>query len=170
MDVIDCDGRVVLGTVYAGVDSLASALVDRARRIPSAMQYPYAAVRAVLTCRPSRYDLVVDGVRHRADAYTVVVANSGYYGSGMHVAPAAVADDGMLDVVVVRAASKLALVRSLPRLYDGSHVELDAVSVLRGREVSLRSDRPVTAYGDGEPLAPLPVTASVRPGRLNVLA
>ena len=99
-----------------------------------------------------------------------MVANSGYYGAGMRIAPDAVVDDGLLDVVVVRAASRLRLVRALPRLYDGSHVDLDEVLVLRGREVTLASDERVTAYGDGERLVPLPLTASVRPAALTVLA
>lgn len=169
VDVIDVGGRVVVGSVYAGVDSLASELVDRAHRLPRSVQYPYAAVRSVLGFRPSSYDVVVDGEAHRFDAFTVVVANSGYYGSGMHVAPGAVIDDGVLDVVVIRAASKLRLVRALPRLYDGSHVALEEVVVLRGRSVSVRAANPTLAYGDGEQLGPLPVTAEVVPKALAVL-
>lgn len=170
VDVIDVGGRVVVGSVYAGVDSLASELVDRAHRLPRPVQYPYAAVRSVLGFRPSSYDVVVDGEAHRFDAFTVVVANSGYYGSGMHVAPSAVLDDGLLDVVVIRAASKLRLVRALPKLYDGSHVALEEVVVLRGRSVSVRAANPTLAYGDGEQLGPLPVTAEVVPKALAVLA
>ncbi len=170
VDVIDVDGRVVVGSVYAGVDSLASELVDRAHRLPRSLQYPYAAVRSIVEFRPSTYDVVVDGEAHRFEAYTVVVANSGYYGSGMHIAPDAVLDDGTLDVVVIRAASKLSLLRSMPKLYDGTHVELEEVVVLRGREVSVSASNPVLAYGDGEQLGPLPVHASVRPSALQVLA
>jgi diacylglycerol kinase (ATP) len=170
VDVVDAGRKVVLGSVYAGVDSLASELVDGARRLPTAVQYPYAAVRAVLSFTPTEFTVDVDGEVLHEEAYTVVVANSGYYGSGMHIAPGAVLDDGLLDVVIVRAASKLRLVRSMPRLYAGTHVDLDGVVVRRGREVRLSSLRPVTAYGDGERLSPLPLTVSVRPRALSVLA
>ena len=170
VDLIDVGGRAVVGSVYAGVDSLASRIVDRAHRWPRRLQYPYAAVRSVVECHPSTYDLVVDGESHRFEAFTVVVASSGYYGSGMHIAPAAVLDDGLLDVVVIRAASRLRLVRSLPRLYAGTHVDLDEVVVLRGRSVAVRASRPTPAYGDGEPLGELALTAKVRPGALQVLA
>jgi diacylglycerol kinase (ATP) len=170
VDVIDVGGRVVVGSVYAGVDSLASELVDRARRLPRSVQYPYAAVRSIIEFKPTTYDVVVDGLARRFHAFTVVVANSGYYGSGMHIAPDAVLDDGMLDVVVIRAASKLQLIRSMPKLYDGTHVGLDEVVVLRGREFRIAATEPVLAYGDGEQLGPLPVTASVLPAALRVLA
>lgn len=170
VDVIDVDGRTVVGSVYAGVDSLASELVDRAHRLPRSLQYPYAAVRSIVQFRPSSYDVVVDGRSHRFDAFTVVVANSGYYGSGMHIAPDAAPDDGVLDIVVIRASSKLRLIRSMPKLYDGTHVELPEVVVLRGRKVSVSAADPVQAYGDGERLEPLPFRATVRPAALRVLA
>lgn len=170
VDVIDVGRQVVVGSVYAGVDSLASALVDRAQRLPRPLQYPYAAVRSILESEPTTYDVVVDGAPHRFRAFTVVVANSGYYGSGMHIAPGARLDDGLLDVVVVAAASKPRLVASLPRLYAGTHVDLDEVTVLRGRAVTLTAAvDPLMAYGDGEPLGPLPLEARVRPGALQVL-
>ena len=170
VDAVEAAGRLVLGSVYAGVDSDASAVVDRSHRLPRSLQYPYAALRAVARYTPTCFTVTVDGERHDERAATVVVANSAYYGAGMRIAPDAVVDDGLLDVVVVRAASRLRLVRALPRLYDGSHVDLDEVLVLRGREVTLASDERVTAYGDGERLVPLPLTATVRPAALTVLA
>ncbi len=170
VDVIDAGRRLVFGSVYAGVDSLASEIVERVRRLPVSTQYAYAAVRALLGFSPTRYTIEVDGTTYDEDAYTVVVANSAYYGNGMRIAPAASLTDGLLDVVVVRAASKLRLLRCMPKLYDGSHVDLDEVRVLTGRQVRLSSAAPVTAYGDGERLAPLPVEARVLPGALQVLA
>jgi diacylglycerol kinase (ATP) len=169
VDAVRVDGRVVLGSLYAGVDSLASEIVDRARRLPSAVQYPYAAVRALLTFRPVDVTVTVDGVDHRQHAYSVVVANSGYYGKGMHIAPAADVRDGLLDVVVLPAGSRVGMVRRLPRVYEGTHTELPGVTVLRGREVRVEADGDVVAYGDGERLCPLPCTATVAPGALNVL-
>ena len=169
VDVVEVAGRTVLGGVYAGVDSLASEIVDRSQRLPRSVQYPYAAVRSLLAFTPACFTVEVGGERLEQAAYTVVVANSGYYGAGMHVAPGASVTDGLLDVVVVRAASRLRLVRSMPRLYAGTHVDLDEVTVLRGTEVRVSASRPLTAYGDGERLAPLPLVARVRPAALAVL-
>lgn len=170
VDVIEAGRRVVLGSVYAGVDSLASEIVERVRRLPVSTQYAYAGVRALLGFSPTEYTIEVDGRRFKEEAFTVVVANSAYYGNGMKIAPAASLTDGVLDVIVIRAASKLRLIRSMPKLYDGSHVELDDVLVLTGRDIGLSSAAPVTAYGDGERLAPLPARARVVPGALRVLA
>jgi diacylglycerol kinase family enzyme len=113
---------------------------------------------------------------HQHTAATVVVANSAFYGKGMRIAPDARLDDGLLDVVVIAAASRRALVRSLPTVYDGRHVDLDEVIVLRGRRVELSADAgPVPVGGDGEPIGVLPgpeapAVAEVLPGALTVLA
>jgi diacylglycerol kinase family enzyme len=128
LDVIDADGQIVLGSMYAGVDSMASELVDKARRLPSAVQYPYAAVRALLTYKPATFTVTVDGHRHEQRAYNVVVANSAYYGKGMKIAPAADVRDGILEVIVLPASSRWSMVRRLPKVYEGKHIEMAGVS------------------------------------------
>ena len=169
--------RVVAGSVYAGVDARAGELVDRAHWLPRRTQYPYAALRALATYSPARFSVSVDGDEHSYDAANVVVANSAYYGSGMKIAPAAEVDDGLLDVVVIEAASRVALMRSLPKVYDGGHVDLAEVTVLTGRRIELRADasRPVPLGGDGEPLGSVPplggepAVVEVQPGALAVI-
>ena len=178
VDLVALGDRLLAGSVYAGVDARAAALVDRLHRLPPRVQYPYAAVRSLATYRSARYRVAVDGEVLEVTAATVVVANSGYYGKGMRIAPGAALDDGLLDVVVIGAASRRDLVRSLPRVYDGGHVALPQVTVLRGRRVELSADAPtpVPAGGDGEPLGELPGigeapwVVEVCPGAVPVLA
>lgn len=159
VDLLCHDGaRLVAGSVYAGVDAAANEVVDRAHWLPRRFQYPYAALRSLATYRPGHYAVDVDGTVHEFHAATVVIANSAYYGKGMRIAPSAVVDDGLLDVVVVGAASRRALVQSLPKVYDGRHVELDGVTVLQGSRVEISADAaaPVPVGGDGEGLGVLP--------------
>ncbi|WP_148615322.1 diacylglycerol kinase family protein [Nocardioides rubriscoriae] len=163
--------RRVAGSVYAGIDARAGEIVDRAHRLPQQLQYPYAAVRAIAGYRPARFRVSVDGEERTYAAANVVVANSGYYGKGMKIAPDARLDDGVLDVVVIEAASRLSLMRSLPKVYDGGHVALPQVTVLRGRRVEVAADarQPVPVGGDGEPLGVLPGLAG-EPAVVEVLA
>ena len=95
----------------------------------------------------------------------MVIANSRYYGKGMAIAPDAAIDDGELDVVVIEAAGRLDLIRSLPKVYDGAHVALDGVKVLRGTRVTVSgsysgTDVAVPVGADGEALGDLPATAA----------
>ena len=141
------------------------------------MQYPYAAVRSLATYTPGRYLVAVDGVEREYSAATVVVANSAYYGKGMKIAPAASVTDGILDVVVIEAASKLELLRSLPTVYDGEHIHRPEVTVMTGRRVEIRGTgrRPIPVGGDGEPLGVLPgptdapAVVEIQPAAVTVL-
>lgn len=162
--------RVVAGSVYAGVDARAAALVHRMRWTPKRLQYPWAAVRSLATYQPGSFAVRVDDASYSFSAATVVVANSAYYGKGMKIAPAAAVDDGLLDVIVIEAASRIDLVRSLPKVYDGGHVALPEVTVLTGRRVELHgSSRGGIAVGaDGEPLGDLP-TLDDSPAVVEVL-
>lgn len=178
VDLIAYGDRLVAGSVYAGVDARAAEIVDNARWVPKIAQYPLAALRALATYTPACYRVTIDGVAREFNGATVVVANSGYYGKGMHIAPAALVDDGLLDIIVIEAASRRGLMRSLPKVYDGGHVALDEVHVFTGTSVTLSatSRRPVPVGGDGEGLGVLPssqsapATVSVRPGALTVIA
>lgn len=170
--------RAVAGSVYAGVDARAAAIVDRSHWLPSRLQYPVAAVRALATYRPADVRLEVDGRISTHQAATVVIANSQYYGKGMKIAPSADLTDGELDVVVIEAASRLDLIRSLPKVYDGSHVGLPGVTVLRGRSVRLSGaylgGGPVPVGADGEALGALPdrgqpLEVTIRPHVLSIL-
>ena len=169
--------RLVAGSVYAGVDARAAEIVDRVTWLPRALQYPYAALRSLATYQPGRYRVAVDGIEHEYAAATVVVANSAYYGKGMKIAPPASVEDGVLDVIVIEAAGRTALMRSLPKVYGGGHVELDEVTVLSGKRVEVRGTaRAAIPLGaDGEPLGHLPALGAapalveVVPGALAVL-
>ncbi|MEU6607271.1 YegS/Rv2252/BmrU family lipid kinase [Streptomyces shenzhenensis] len=162
-------GTVVLGSVYAGVDALANRHANHARLLRGAASYYAGGLRAVTTWRPAAYRVTVDGREHTHRGYTVVAANSAYYGSGRAIAPDARVDDGLLDIVMIREAPRRLFFALMNELSTGAHVNRPEVRVLRGREIRIEADRPVPYGADGEVEATLPVTARVRPGDLAVL-
>ncbi|HJR89421.1 MAG TPA: diacylglycerol kinase family protein [Aeromicrobium sp.] len=168
--------RMVAGSTYFGLDAIAGEYVERLRRLPKGMQYKLAALAAIAGYRSSFFSVRVDGKSLELTGSSVVVANSAYYGSGMKIAPGASVDDGLLDVIAIAAPTRRSLLKSLPKVYDGSHVELPEVHVVRGTRVELTAEPDVPFAGDGEPLgrAPLPgqapVVIEVMPASLTLLA
>lgn len=162
--------RVVVGSAYGGVDSLANAYINRLTWLPGSIAYYLGPLRAIATWRPVSYRVTVDGERHDERGYTVVTANSGYYGYGLHVAPDAAVDDGLLDIVVFRHMPRRRFFAVMRELTEGRHVRRPEIEVLRGREVRVEADREVILGGDGELVGTLPATMRVLPGALRVLA
>ncbi|MFJ4280624.1 diacylglycerol/lipid kinase family protein [Streptomyces massasporeus] len=162
-------GTVVLGSVYAGVDALANLHANRSRLLRGSASYYAGALRAISTWRPVGYRITVDGQEHTCTGYTVVAANSSYYGSARRIAPEARLDDGLLDVVMIRDAPRRLFFALMKELDTGAHVHRPQVQVLRGREIRIEADRELPYGADGEIEAALPVTARVLPGALRVL-
>lgn len=169
VDVIDANGTVVLGSVYAGIDSVANRYANRSRFVPRRIVYELGALRAVIPWRPVTFDVTVDGQPHRFRGYNVVAANSGYYGNGLHIAPDAHPDDGVLDLVAIEHMPKRRFAKVMKEVAAGTHVDRPEITVLRGTSIEIHADTPLPAYGDGEPLVDLPISMNVRPAALRVL-
>jgi len=70
----------------------------------------------------------------------VVLANGRYFGGGMLVSPLSSLEDGILDLVVIGAKSRLKSILSFGRIYNGSHVSLPFVSLHKGQSFQLEAE------------------------------
>lgn len=180
IDLGAAGGRYFAGVAGLGFDSEVNRYANTIRRLPGGLVYVWAVLRMLRGFRPPRLDIEFEGGGQRAGAppfagpvMFVALANSPRYGGGMRIAPEARLDDGLLDCVVVRAISRVALLRVFPGVFRGAHVRHPAVTVVRAPAATLRLDRPLTSYGDGEPLVEVgerAVRFAVLPGALRVMA
>lgn len=164
-------GRAFVGIASAGFDSEANRIANEAPSWLGGLVYAYGALRALLSWRPARFEveLDADGERHAFVGYSIAAANSRAYGGGMHLAPQARLDDGLLEVVAIERVSKLRFLANLPRVFKGTHVELPSVEVLRAAEARFFADRPFTMYADGDPIGELPVTVRALAGAVAMI-
>ena len=170
IDLAIVGDRSYLGILSAGLDSDANELANSTPLKLGTAVYAYAALRALARWKPARWTVTIDGERREFSGYSVAVANSGVFGSGMFLVPDAELDDGMLDVVLSEDIPKRRYLANLPKVFKGTHVEEPGLHILRGRSISFEADRPFTAFADGDPIAELPATVTVAPGTLRVLA
>ena len=170
VDLAEVGGRTYLGILSAGLDSDAQDVANATRLRLGALVYAYGALRALSAWRTARWTVSLDGETRSFDGYSVAVANSGVFGSGMHLVPDAELDDGMLDVVLSEDIPKRRYLANVPKVFKGTHVGEPGLHILRARSVTFEADRPFTAYADGDPIAELPATVRVVSGTLRVLA
>jgi YegS/Rv2252/BmrU family lipid kinase len=170
LDLGEANGKPFAGIASVGFDSEANRLANEARLITGNLVYLYAALRALAAWRPVRFSVTLDGSEREFDGYTVVAANSRFYGGGMRVAPDAKLTDGLLEVIFVGDTSKFRFLANLPKVFSGKHVDLDGIETHRAREVEIRASRPFDVYADGDVLTTLPATVQVIPGGMRVIA
>ncbi|MFB9903480.1 diacylglycerol kinase family protein [Allokutzneria oryzae] len=172
-------GRIDLGRVEggawfatvlcAGFDSAVNERANRMRWPRGPRRYDLAILAELVHLRARPLVVETDRERLELDAALVAVGNTRCYGGGIPVCPGADAGDGLFDLTVVTAASRALLLRMLPRLRSGAHVELPEVRTLRARWVRLGGGTGWVAYADGELQAELPLTVTSVPGALRVL-
>ena len=169
IDVASVDGRPYLGIASFGFDSDANRIANDSKVVRGNLVYVYAALRALASWKPARFSVTVDGELREFTGHSVAIGNSRAYGGGMFIAPDAELDDGLLDVVMLGSTSKLHLLRSLPKVFKGTHVADPSVEVRRGAVVEVAADRPFDIYADGDPIGALPATARVDARCLRVI-
>ncbi len=139
---------------------------------PGMARYLVALVRELRQFTPIPFSITLDSPAGREvieqEAMLVAVGNTGRYGAGMRICPAADPGDGLLDVVILGAISKREFLRTFPRVYRGAHIGHRAVISRRVTRVELSAPE-VVAYADGERIGPLPLTCEIVPGALRVI-
>jgi len=170
VDLAEAGGMTYLGILSAGIDSDVSRIALETRLKLGTFVYTYGVLRAIVSWRTASWKIALDGEESTFDGYSVAVCNSGVFGGGMFLAPDARLDDGLLDVVLISAQSKVRYMRGLPRVFRGTHLQDPAARLVQCREVTFEAERPFTAYADGDPIADLPVTVRALPGSLRVVA
>ncbi|MEU3775005.1 diacylglycerol kinase [Streptomyces sp. NPDC032472] len=167
-------GRVGDGTWYgtvlcSGFDSRVNDRGNRMRLPAGRFKYDLAILAELAAFRPFPYRIGLDdGPPLETEATLVAVGNGTSYGGGMRICADARPDDGLLDVVVVGDCSRATLLKVFPQVYKGTHLTHPKVTVHRAAKVTLEAPG-LTAYADGEPVGPLPVTAECVPAAVRVL-
>ncbi|MEV7542583.1 diacylglycerol kinase [Streptomyces sp. NPDC089915] len=158
------------GTVLcSGFDSRVNDRGNRMRLPPGRFKYDLAILAELAAFRPRPYRITLDdGPVIETEATLVAVGNGTSYGGGMRICADAEPDDGLFDVTVVGDCSRTTLLKVFPQVYRGTHLTHPAVTVHRAAKVVLEAPE-LTAYADGEPLGPLPVTAECVPGALRLI-
>lgn len=80
----------------------------------------------------------------------ISIANGSRYGGGFHVAPAAIVDDGSLDVYAIGKLNSLQRVRWLPVIEKGNHEHLPFVNNFRTNKIVIEAEKIIHAHADGE--------------------
>ena len=96
--------------------------------------------------------------------------NSRYTGGKMMIAPQASTGDGLIEYVRWGPIGRIGLLRNLPTLFDGTHIQHPLASRRGVQRIEFALDKPADVMIDGEVLTLKCERAGVLPGALDVLA
>jgi len=151
-----------------GFPAVVNAASHRIQRLRGAAVYVAALIRSLPRFRADPVSLAWDGGRFVGRTPVAVIANSPRTGGAFLLAPAALPDDGVLDLVYLTTTRLLPTLVLLPRSFRGTHVSSPRVHTATGTRFEVTAPRGVAAYVDGEFVAAdlEHITVRIAPGAL----
>jgi YegS/Rv2252/BmrU family lipid kinase len=151
IDVGRVNDRYFVNVVGVGFDALASIESLKIQSLLSGL--PLYLLAVLLTLR--RYEVPhitadLDGKKLSMTMTMFCVANGKREGGGFLIAPDAQNDDGIFDICLARGLGRLGILRLLPEVIKGTHVDKEPVTMAKAKRVILDSPDPLPVHADGE--------------------
>ncbi len=160
IDAGDLHGSLFFNVAGVGFDArIADRLAQPGAR-RGLIGYVFATVGELRGYEPGRYSIDevfdVDGKSLVADitdrpALFIALANSRQYGNGAQIAPRALLDDGMMEIVVVEPQSGLSILRQVPAFFRGTLKEGPGLLMRSAASMEISCEHPIHFHVDGEP-------------------
>lgn len=164
--------RYMVNVAGVGLDANICMYCNEAKNKGRAGELAYvkAALKALIGRRSSRGKVVADGKNFfTGRIFSVGFGVGKYSGGGMMQVPDAVADDGLINLMVARKVSKLKFLLLFKQLFKGTIYNVKEVSHKMIRKVSVITRHPDRIEIDGEVVGTTPMTLEVIPQALRVI-
>ena len=171
-DLMDCNGRLGIGVVCAGVDARVAADVHRYKALPlvgGTGAYVLSLAVNVLFRRLTRPVDLRMGPHHLTGENTLIcICNGRYYGGGFMPVGEAQPDDGVLDVLAVPRVSRLTFARLVGAYAKGRYRDYPRYIVdWHGDRVDFSSPEELVAVVDGEVMRACAFTVRLSEKKVN---
>lgn len=130
--------------------------------------YTLGVVLSLARLRPRPLPMRVDGGALDAEPLTFACVCNSRYTADMLIAPDAEIADGRADLIRVAPMGRLEVLRAFPRIFRGTHTELEAVTVTQAREIDFEPRGETEVMIDGEVLRLEPRGVRVLPRAIEV--
>lgn len=130
------------------------------------LPYLWGVIRTIFTYNPVTVTLWLDEEESCTyDVLLAAVANGRFIGGGMDIAPNSQPDDGLFDVVLIPNMPRWKLPRYLPKLLNGTVIEVPGTLYRKCRRVKIEAER-MRMNVDGEIIPMEAAALEVMPGAL----
>lgn len=132
--------------------------------------YIASILKAYFKYKSSGVKITVDGNQIFNNLlFSMAVGICKYNGGGVQQLPKAVADDGLLDITLIKPLHWWHIVFRLRRLFDGGIYSIGHVKHAQGKHIRIESTPPIRLECDGELMGYTDVEISVVPQAIRVV-
>ncbi len=132
--------------------------------------YPFSIVRSFFTYKSTGVKVYVDDKLVYNDLlFSMAVGICKYNGSGILQLPAAVADDGLLDLTLIRPLHWWHIIFRLRKLFNGEIYQIGHVQHVQGSRITVTSSPDMLLEVDGELLGTTPLEFGILHRAIKVI-
>ncbi|HPA55391.1 MAG TPA: diacylglycerol kinase family lipid kinase, partial [Bacillota bacterium] len=144
--------RYFLNVADTGIGAETANRVNmHSKRLSGFLSFMLGTLSTVVLYKNQNFEVVIDDKIHlNGIMNSVIVANGKFFGGGMMVAPDAVLDDGVFDIIILGNLSKYDIIKSFPLIYKGKHMNHPKLKYYRGSKVKVTSGGKGLIEADGE--------------------
>jgi diacylglycerol kinase (ATP) len=161
--------RHFISVLGLGFPTIVAEAANRARWLRGPPAFFISVYKGLYRLRPAHLVIELDDQTLELESVAVMIQNTPYTGGGLHMAPGAQIDDGLLDVVVVDDIGRLDLMLNFPKVYRGKHLDHPSFTLYQSRTVRITSPEPMPKMFDGDVIGSSPLEAAVVPRSLKVV-
>lgn len=150
IDTGSINGKIFANSSGVGFDALISKRFH-GLKYRGLKNYVRLVAEEYFSYKPQTYTLEVEDKKLEIKAWIVSFANSPQYGNNAQIAPGAIVNDKLLDVVIVRRAPFFALPFMIYRLFKGTLDKSKYIETFRAAKVRLTMENEAGVHLDGDP-------------------
>lgn len=172
-DLIDCNGKLGIDVVCAGVDARIGVNVHRYKNwrfVSGFGAYVLSLIENVLfkgICQPM--SVKMGNIKKENEPVAILcVCNGRHYGGGFMPVGDAMPDDGVLDMLLVGKASLITFARFVGKYAKGLYRQFpELIKDYHGESVTFSSERDITVSVDGEEMHGTDFTIKLSDKKVN---
>lgn len=145
-------------------------LGNKLKKLFGKLSYTVASFIEILRIKPQHCKLEVDGIKYEYDGILTNFSNSIVLGGKMKLSPDSIINDGILECSILRDISKRKVLKVFPKVFDGTHLDLEEFSIYRGKHFKVWSDPVKVTNPDGDMYGVTPLEITVLPQEFEILS
>jgi diacylglycerol kinase (ATP) len=153
MDAGSCNGMIFLNGMGLGFDAqVAAENYTEPGKVKTGSKHKYIwhIVKTLLFFREKKMTVITGAEHHETDCFINTIAIGRRFAGGFFLTPKAIANDGLLDVCMIKKLSLLERFSILLKVPNGNHVTDKRVNYYQSKGLNLEFPEVVPFHVDGE--------------------
>jgi diacylglycerol kinase (ATP) len=150
IDTLIINGKFAVNVSGLGFDGYVAQLFDQHKK-RGLSTYTKIALRNFFSYPSLKFQIIIDGKLMHADAQMLVIANASQFGNSAVIAPKALLNDGLIDIVIIKRPPLHQLPLTFYRLFNGTLRPNNFTQMYQCSSIQINTGKPAHLHIDGEP-------------------